>query len=753
MGVRCLLERELSCLAARFGETLAMFFAAFHSRAMNEQIQEIDDLRMRLAAADDAFAALARQRYEAAPRCQESRPLDLPLRSTATFAAAASEASVSAPPPSFLPQTRNSLIRAVAREAEQAAAVCVAGGALQAVVYPEAVVEAEVQGTEPPVPPPTDVLPPDSRDELAPQGSGIEMTALPEPSNPSVAEDEILIQELSCLRQPVQELALVEDPVVQDAGLHSTKRQLERKGSHLGSVVPFKTFQSEDEDVDEDTEEVTNVAGRTSMVNTLTRSVSRRTSRLWSMPSEALLAVPTTYPETIEGIVTSRACEGFFSLIIMLNCATMGMEAQQLVEDTVDPTVAAFLVVTEHVFTALFSLELIGRVHTFGFASFNPVRMENLWNFMDAFLVIVTGVLFTWILPLMSLIFGVGGLDKGFVRILTVLRSARLLRLVRVVQRVNFFKEAWLLLRGLMDSVRTLCWTCVVILFITYIFAVFGIVLISKTLKEITEETSIDFQVREDAQRLLEDYFGGLDLLMQTLIQVLTMDSFHGIMREVQLHISWAWLYFYAYVSVACLVLMNLVTAIIVENAVATATIDADQALKQKEALMLKELAEMQNLFLMMDTDGDGHLCWEEFKVAFDDPELSKRWKLLDFQPEECREVFSLLDNGDGNIDTQEFFDGLRKMKGGAQSRDLFRMHKQIEKVKNDVEILCTASATDTSGVRLQYHKTKGKKLTTDLERDLAETCSNNSDLSRQAKELAPSRRPNSGRRLSRRIR
>ena len=45
-------------------------------------------------------------------------------------------------------------------------------------------------------------------------------------------------------------------------------------------------------------------------------------------------------------------------------------------------------------------------------------------------------------------------------------------------------------------------------------------------------------------------------------------------MRQVLKYVNWSWLYFYAYIAVARVVLLNLVTAIIVENALAASRND-----------------------------------------------------------------------------------------------------------------------------------------------------------------------------------
>jgi len=257
---------------------------------------------------------------------------------------------------------------------------------------------------------------------------------------------------------------------------------------------------------------------------------------------------------------------------------------------------------------------------------------------------------------------------------------------VRVVQRIPQFREAWLLLRGLMDSIRVLFWTVMVIMFVTYIFAIMGMVMISKELverRDIAAEAGDESNLKE-LDELLE-FVGGLDLMMSLLVQLLTLDSWNFLVRRIVKQMSWAWMYFYSYIAVAVFVLMNLVTAIIVENAVATSRNDEDHALKAREKKQRAELSQLQSLFEIMDVDGSGTISWAEFKGAFEDPDIAKKWKLLDFEADECRELFGLLDDGDGEIETTEFFEGLSKMKGQAQSKDIFRLMKDMKVLMAEV--------------------------------------------------------------------
>jgi len=198
-----------------------------------------------------------------------------------------------------------------------------------------------------------------------------------------------------------------------------------------------------------------------------------------------------------------------------------------------------------------------------------------------------------------------------------------------------------------------------------------------------------------EVQRLtaLLELLGGLDRMMYTLIQVLTEDSFHAFMREVLFFVPYSWLYFYSYMAVACFVLMNLVTAIIVENAMQSSANDREHVLQEKASKQRKDLNELKALFALMDSDGSGTLSWGEFQESFGDETMCKKWMLLDFLPEECKELFSLLDDGDGEIETNEFFEGLTRMKGHAQSKDLYRLQKAVIKIQETVDDLSTSMA------------------------------------------------------------
>eukprot|EP00928_Gymnodinium_smaydae_P031802 TRINITY_DN23223_c0_g5_i1.p1 TRINITY_DN23223_c0_g5~~TRINITY_DN23223_c0_g5_i1.p1 ORF type:complete len:617 (-),score=132.74 TRINITY_DN23223_c0_g5_i1:104-1954(-) len=411
------------------------------------------------------------------------------------------------------------------------------------------------------------------------------------------------------------------------------------------------------------------------------RPVARRST---SLGAPDLGDRASRYP-AVAAFVQSQWFECGIGLVILANCATMGIQAENVIGNALQ--MEALTDVCEYIFTVVFTCELGLRIFIFGVGPYIPPIPRALskqgcieaiaasrfvaFDFMDACLVVISIV--SCLMPLVQ----TGDEENGVLRALTVLRSMRLLRLVRIVRKVEAFHEVWLLLRGLSDSVRTLVWTIVVIFFITYIFAVFGVVLISPDVLVKYEEPNADEEVKA-----LWPFIGGIMQMMYTLIQVLTLDSWTSVARPLMNYSPFSWAFFYLYISVAVFVLMNLVTAIIVDNALKHSQHDEEVKLQQKERARNTMLEQFKTLFQMMDLDGDDELTKEEFETAFETPEVSTKLKLLDFGPDDCRELFYLLDTGDGALSLEEFFSGLTRMEGAATSKDVFRIMKMLEMVE-----------------------------------------------------------------------
>merc|ERR1712176_276207 len=125
---------------------------------------------------------------------------------------------------------------------------------------------------------------------------------------------------------------------------------------------------------------------------------------------------------------------------------------------------------------------------------------------------------------------------------------------------------------------------------------------------------------------------------MFTLIQVLTQDSVAHLIRDIQVYVRFSWAFFF-YMSVGTLVLMNLVTAIIVDTAVAKNNDDRETRARHKMDTKTKILRRIKELWSQMDVDRGGSISTEELKAAIKNPEVQRLWEELDIKVEEWKDL------------------------------------------------------------------------------------------------------------------
>lgn len=378
------------------------------------------------------------------------------------------------------------------------------------------------------------------------------------------------------------------------------------------------------------------------------------------------------YPWMVD-MVLSPKFDSVIGVFILCNCFTIGLEVHQCPP----PNSPRFVVmncprtavdVCEHIFTLIFVLEFFARIAVLG-----PRYYSTFANACDAVLVWITGVLLTWILA-------PAGVANNNLRLFTIFRAFRLLRVARIVRCNPEFKEMWLLLKGLSDSMRTLFWTVIVLLFVEYIFGIFAVIVIGDSEKMALDENAAE----------IHEYFFGLDMTLFTLLQVVTGDGWaSAIARPVMKVLPDMWIYFTFYVAVCMLVLLNLITAVIVDNAMAISRQDEEQKLRDIEDERAAEFTKLEKLFRNMDADGSGEIDEEEFRSAYEtNVEISDKFTLLGFEPDEIESLFHDLDTGDGMLSLDEFIGGLRGMSGQAQGKDLVKVSKSVERLHHKLGLI-----------------------------------------------------------------
>jgi len=158
---------------------------------------------------------------------------------------------------------------------------------------------------------------------------------------------------------------------------------------------------------------------------------------------------------------------------------------------------------------------------------------------------------------------------------------------------------------------------------------------------------------------------------------------------------------------------MNLVTAIIVDNAFCASKADEEERAKRIEQDKEKELEALKHFFAEIDTDHSGKLSQYEFHSAMQNRQIQQKLRAWDLLPKDMAEVWEILDNGDGELDVEEFINGVRRLQGDAKAKDILQLQKEMQALENSIDHI--EATMKASKVRMQNVEFSLKRARTDI--------------------------------------
>lgn len=335
-------------------------------------------------------------------------------------------------------------------------------------------------------------------------------------------------------------------------------------------------------------------------------------------------------------IVSNQFFDYALGLIILANAMCLGLQSQLEFEGRPSEAIANL----EHVFLAIYTFELILRYYGIG-----PQCLRDNWVRFDIAL-IVLGMVALWIVEPVAKSSGGG---QNFLSQLLVLRIMRLLRLIRALRMVPLFSTSWRLASGILNSSKTIFSVILLLGFALYVFALVGMDLIARN----------EF-LREDdfTQEIIETNFGSIQRVMLTLVQFVFADSVASIYMPLVVARPALIFYFLPIMLIVSISLMNLTTAVIVEEALDSAHRDRE-ANRMQIKKMIKSMAPLfKKTFLDMDKDKTGTITREE--VAAIRVEDLPEQVVEHISPESMEELAEILDaDHSGTVTEDEFITGL----------------------------------------------------------------------------------------------
>merc|ERR1712072_1144821 len=153
-----------------------------------------------------------------------------------------------------------------------------------------------------------------------------------------------------------------------------------------------------------------------------------------------------------------------------------------------------------------------------------------------------------------------------------------------------------------------------------------------------------------------------------------TLDSCAAIYGPMIRFVPSLAMYFFSFIMIVSIALMNLVTAVIVEGAI-------EQAKQIKEAI-----PKISEVFHLLDADGSGDVSLEEVANADDNV---KGILLEVLKADDLVDLFEMLDvDGSGSLDIDEFCDGVVKMVQSDQPVETLTILKHLKLNRRDSRIV-----------------------------------------------------------------
>lgn len=356
----------------------------------------------------------------------------------------------------------------------------------------------------------------------------------------------------------------------------------------------------------------------------------------------------------------------FFELgagaMIVYSTITMILEVDQV-------DVPFLISFSESMVTSFFLVEWMSRLHVYG-----SEWLCSFENLLDTFIVWIPGVIAVWFLqPFFN---EAGG---GFLKMMRIIRMLRLLRLVKVFRNLRMMQDLWMLVRGLLKSGSTLASALVLIIFTLYVFGIAAVDLIGRA----------DYSGAQEDVQVAQQRFFGLWYSMLTLIRFLHADDAQGIMDELMQQQPYIWIFLWLFTACASFVLLNLVTAIICNEAFETSKADESDLAKQLMLQKEEEIRNLKEMFVELDEDGSGQVTLEEFQNAFSIKNIRNKLTLMGLNEDMLLQLFTLLDtDAQGELDLDEFMNGMQSMSGLATAKDMVVLTKGMQRIENEVKSL-----------------------------------------------------------------
>eukprot|EP00928_Gymnodinium_smaydae_P031515 TRINITY_DN23106_c0_g1_i2.p1 TRINITY_DN23106_c0_g1~~TRINITY_DN23106_c0_g1_i2.p1 ORF type:complete len:533 (-),score=100.00 TRINITY_DN23106_c0_g1_i2:57-1655(-) len=368
--------------------------------------------------------------------------------------------------------------------------------------------------------------------------------------------------------------------------------------------------------------------------------------------------------------------ETFFACLIFANAVVMAFEAQYTSFDTqvllrldvnnsmsVWPMATPAFAFIGMFFGILFALEVTLKLFVMRLTFFHDI-----WNWIDAAIVLIwiAGELQDDVVPINGQLF-------------RLFRLARLVRLLRLVRTIQSFDSLYLMTTALKGSLSILTWAAALLFVLQMLFAL----LFTQLLTELyLNDENVDIEKRQAVYK----YFGSFSRSFLSMFE-LTLANWPPICRLLVENVGeWLLVFSILHKLIIGFAAVGVINGVFMQETFKVASSDDRIMLRAKEKSGKLHAQKMRMLFDAVDVEQRGYISFAQFKLVMSDPHVRTWLASMELSTDDIEKLYSLLDDGDEQLDAEELIKGVAKLKGPARSIDLAILQQELQRFEEVVE-------------------------------------------------------------------
>eukprot|EP00747_Dinoflagellata_sp_TGD_P119330 gnl/TRDRNA2_/TRDRNA2_172999_c4_seq22.p1 gnl/TRDRNA2_/TRDRNA2_172999_c4~~gnl/TRDRNA2_/TRDRNA2_172999_c4_seq22.p1 ORF type:complete len:606 (-),score=93.26 gnl/TRDRNA2_/TRDRNA2_172999_c4_seq22:52-1869(-) len=259
--------------------------------------------------------------------------------------------------------------------------------------------------------------------------------------------------------------------------------------------------------------------------------------------------------------------------------------------------------------------------------------------------------------------------DVGFPpSLMRLVRLLRLLRMLKLLQKLSSLEALFVLIRSIKASMGALFWSFILLSIMQVMCALLLCQLLAGFIADETQD--------EDQRKWIFNYFGTFTNALVSSFE-LSLANWVPICRFLKTNVSEWWaLFLVVWRCMVCFAVVKTITAVFISETNKAASEDMDIIMMKKAKERAKYCGELKKIFVDLDSDASGTLDRTEFAVIVQDDYLKAWFGKLQIDVADLDHLFDIFDDGDGNVDIEEFVEGVHRMRGYAKSMDVLALVK-----------------------------------------------------------------------------